>query len=71
MKYSKLKNEMEVLELKHQHQMAELKMNQEEELRVLKRKCTHKYDDGTSARRSEGNQWDYYYVCQICNTTLG
>lgn len=71
MKYSKLKNEMEVLELKHKHQLAELQMNQNEEMRLLQRKCTHTYDDGTSARKSEGNQFDIYYVCKICNTTLG
>lgn len=70
MKYSKLKNEIEVLELKHKHQLEELKMNQRNEMRLLKRTCTHKYDDGANAKRTEGTQWDYYYVCQICMEAL-
>ncbi|UUV47007.1 hypothetical protein [Bacillus phage vB_BanS-Thrax5] len=70
MKYSSLKNEIEVLELKHKHQLAELTMRHQQEINALKMSCGHTYDDGGSAKVSGGTQWDYYYVCAICNKTL-
>jgi len=70
MQYSKLKNEIEMLELKHKHDMQLLKMQHEQDVKELKSKCTHTYDDGTSAKTWQGVQWDYYYNCAICNKTI-
>lgn len=70
MKYSKLLNEMEVLNLKHKHEIEKLKMEQMQEKLKLINQCTHKYDDGTDAKRTEGTQWDFYYKCTICQQTL-
>ncbi|UUV46223.1 hypothetical protein [Bacillus phage vB_BanS-Thrax2] len=67
MSYSKLKNEIEVLELKHKHQLAELQMKHRQEINALKITCNHTYDDGSSAKRAEGTQWDNYSQCKICN----
>lgn len=69
MRYSKLKNELEVLELKHKHENALLKMNHEQEKSELLNKCTHTYDD-TSAKCCDGVQLDLYYKCEICGKNL-
>ena len=70
MKYSKLKHELEVLELSHKHELALLKMKQEQEKTQLLSTCTHSYENGTSARESRGMQWDYHNVCGICGKSL-
>lgn len=68
MQYSKIQNEIELLELKHKHEKKQLEVQHTQELRALKSSCTHKYDDGTSAKTTEGTQWDWYYACKICKT---
>jgi sporulation-control protein spo0M len=70
MKYSKLGHEIEVMKLNHNHELQLLKMKQDLELRELKGKCAHTYDNGESAKRSEGSQWDLYYTCNICEKTF-
>lgn len=70
MRYSKLKNELEVLELKHKHESARLHMNHQQEISELLNSCTHTFDDGTTARVANGVQWDLYYECAICGKTM-
>jgi hypothetical protein len=70
MKYSKLKNDLEILELQHKHEISMLKMKHEQAVKELLNKCTHKYEDGTSAKVFEGVQWDYWYACDICGKTV-
>lgn len=54
MKYSKLKQEIEMLELKHKHEMEVIMLRHEMEVDELKEKCTHKYEDESSAESFEG-----------------
>lgn len=69
MKYSKLKHEIELLELNQKHEMDLLKMKQEQAKKELVSKCTHTYEDGSSANESRGGQWDPFHVCGICGVT--
>ncbi len=70
MKYSKLKNDLEVLELQYKHEITMLQINHEQAKRELLSKCTHTYEDGTSAKVFEGEQWNYHYKCGICGKTI-
>lgn len=70
MRYSKLKHDIEVLELNQKHEMDLLSMKQEQARKELLSKCKHEYEDGTSAKVSNGMQWDLYYVCGICGKSL-
>lgn len=70
MKYSKLKNDLEIMKLQHKHELDLLKMKQEMTEKQLINKCTHKYDDGSSASVGKGTQWDWYSVCEICGSHL-
>ncbi|MFQ3543471.1 hypothetical protein Q7A53_05245 [Halobacillus rhizosphaerae] len=70
MKYSKLAHDIEIMKLNHKHEAQLLEMKQNMELNELLEKCTHTFDDGTSARKSEGTQWDSYCVCEICNEDM-
>ncbi|GLO66233.1 hypothetical protein [Oceanobacillus kimchii] len=68
MKYSKLKNELELLEVKQRQELDLLKMKQEKELEDLRQTCTHTYEDGQLAKKDKGG-WDYlnsYVECEIC-----
>jgi hypothetical protein len=69
MKYSKLKNDLEMLELQHKHEIALLQMKHEQTKKELLSKCTHKYEDGTSADTYKGTQWDSWRECAICGKT--
>lgn len=71
MKYSKLNHEIEMLKLQQKHEAEVMKLKHDMELNELKKKCTHMFEDGTSARQFGGTQWDAYYTCQICNKTIG
>jgi hypothetical protein len=70
MKYSKLKHDLEVLELNHKHEVQLLNMKHEQDRSMLKSKCTHNYEDGSSAKEGNGVQWDMYYKCEICGKSL-
>lgn len=70
MKYSKLKNDLEMLELQHKHEIALLQMKHEQSKNELLNKCTHKYEDGTSAESYKGVQWDSWRECSICGKTI-
>lgn len=70
MKYSKLKNEIEMLELQHKHEIALLQMKHEQAKSELMNKCTHKYEDGTSTRVGKGGQWNYWDECDICKKVM-
>lgn len=70
MRYSKIKNDLEILKLQHKHEIELLKMKQEMVENQLIEKCTHKYDDGNSARAERGTQWDFYSVCDICGKQI-
>lgn len=70
MKVSNLKHELDVLKLNQKHEMELLKVKHDNELKMLKHKCTHMYDDKTTAKRCEGPQWDPYYRCEICGVML-
>jgi hypothetical protein len=71
MKYSKLKHEIELLELRHKHETEVMKLKHATELSELKEKCNHTFEDGTSARQFTGTQWDSHYTCEICGKTIG
>jgi hypothetical protein len=70
MKYSQLKNDLEILALQYKHEMALLKMKYEQAERELLSKCTHAYDDDTSARVFAGTQWDNWHECDICGKSV-
>lgn len=70
MNYSKLKHDLEILELNQKHELDLLKMQQEQTKKELLSKCTHTYEDGSSAKTFGGTQWDHFYVCDICKKTL-
>lgn len=70
MKYSKLKNELELLELNHKHEAQLMQMRQKSEKSYLLNKCTHKYEDGTSTSTFKGNQFDYFNECDICGARM-
>jgi len=70
MKYSRLKHDIDILELNHKHEAQLLKMKQDIEKKELLSKCNHIYEDGTSARGMRGDQRDYYYVCEICGRSI-
>lgn len=70
MRYSKLKNDLEILELNHKHELELLKMKHELAKKELLSKCTHTYEDGTSAKQFAGTQWDNWSECSICRKTL-
>ena len=70
MKYSKLKHDLEVLELNHKHELELLKMKHEQAKKEIMNKCLHTYEDGSSARVYKGVQWDSYYVCDICGRNV-
>ena len=70
MKYSKLKNDLEVLELNNKHELELLKMKHEQAKKELISKCTHTYEGGASAITSRGSQWDFYSICDICGKSI-
>lgn len=70
MKYSKLKHELELLELTHKHEAQLMEMRQSDERSYLLNKCTHKYEDGTPSREFKGNQFDSFYSCGICGVEI-
>lgn len=70
MKYSKLKHDIEILELNQKHEIELLKMQHTQARNELIIQCKHTYEDGTSAKNSRGNQWDMFYNCSICGKTL-
>lgn len=70
MKYSKLKHEIELLDINHRHSLELLKVKNEQERKQLLDKCTHKFEDGTSATSSHGMQWDTYTKCDICGKSI-
>lgn len=70
MKYSKLKHDLEILELNHKHELQILKMKHEQARNELLSKCTHTYEDGTSARTFAGTQWDNWTECSICGKSI-
>lgn len=70
MKYSKLKHDIELLELSNKHELQLLQMKHEQAKRELLSKCHHKYDDGTSAYAFRGDQRDNWHVCDICKKVL-
>ena len=70
MKYSKLKHDLEILELNNKHELELLKMKHQQAKMELINKCAHMYEDGTSARTSKGDQRETWYVCDICNKQL-
>lgn len=70
MKYSKLKHDLEILELTQKHELALLNASHKAQKTSLLSSCTHTYDDGSSTRKFEGTQWDSYYRCAICGKLL-
>lgn len=70
MKYSKLKHDLELLELTHKHEAQLLEMKHNNERKELRSKCVHKYEDGSSASSFKGNQFDHYYACAICGDAI-
>jgi hypothetical protein len=68
MRVSKLKHDLEIMELNHKHEIEIIKMKHEMEKEQLLSQCTHKYDDGSSAYTWEGMQWNGYECCSICGT---
>jgi hypothetical protein len=70
MKYSKLKHDLEIMELQHKHEIQLLNMKHEQARKELLIKCTHKYEDGSSAQGFRGSQWDNYNACDICGRRM-
>lgn len=70
MGYSKLKHELELLDLNHKHELKLLEMKQKNEKNELLNSCTHRYEDGSSASSFRGNQYDNYQACDICGKSL-
>lgn len=70
MKYSKLKNKLELLELNQKHELMSLKLKHQQATQELLSGCTHKYEDGSSTSEGNGNQWDMSYRCAICGKRL-
>jgi hypothetical protein len=70
MKYSKLKHDLEILELNNKHELELLKIKHEHAKNELINKCTHKYDDGVTAREFAGDQRDNWTICGICKKVL-
>lgn len=70
MKYSKLKHDLELLELNQKHELQILKLKHEQQRNELINSCNHSYEDGTSARETAGTQWDNYSVCGICKKNI-
>lgn len=70
MNYSKLKHELELLELNHKHELKLLEMKQKNEKIKLLSSCNHKYEDGSSASSFRGNQYDNHQACGICEKSL-
>lgn len=66
MRYSKLKYDIEILELNHKHELEMLKMKHEMAKKELLKTCTHRWDDGSSASEFRGTQWDNWNACAIC-----
>lgn len=70
MKYSKLKHEIDIMKLNHKHETDLLKMKHTMTEKELLKQCTHEYDDGSSAKRFTGTQWDEAHNCEICEQSL-
>lgn len=70
MKYSKLKHEIELLDLNHKHSLELVKIKHEQERKQLLAKCIHKFEDGTTATSSHGTQWNSYSQCDICGKSV-
>lgn len=70
MKYSKLKHDLELLDLNHNHDLKLLEMKQKNERAELLNSCNHIYEDGSSASSFRGNQYDNYRACDICGKNL-
>jgi len=70
MKYSKLKHDLEVLELTHKHEIQLLQMQHSQAKNELLNKCKHTYEDGSTAKTTIGMQWDSYQSCKICGKSV-
>lgn len=70
MGYSKLKHELELLELNHKHELKLLEMKQKNEKNALVNSCNHIYEDGSNAGTTKGDQRESWRVCSICNKSL-
>jgi hypothetical protein len=70
MPVSTLKHKLEILDLEHKHAVELLKLKHTQERQELVKLCTHKYDDGTSAKNVKGDQREWYYECSICGKSL-
>jgi hypothetical protein len=64
------KHELDLLELEYKLKMEELRIKHSQVKNELISSCIHKYDDGTSARETDGVQWDYWDKCGICGKVL-
>lgn len=78
---SQLKNKLDMLAMNNKHEEEMLKMKQHQEMEEMRVKqsiakkdlldtCTHKYDDGNSAKTTGGTQWNHWNECSICKRTI-
>lgn len=65
-KYSLLQNQLLMLEIEHNYRVEMLNYEYESKKSELILKCTHKYEDGTSAFIFKGAHPKHYEKCSIC-----
>lgn len=68
--FSKLKLELNRLADEEKYEIDKIKYEFQAKRRDLTSKCTHKYDDGRSAKTMHGDQRESYYKCAICDCSM-